>query len=732
MLGRIGRYELVRLIARGGMASVYEATDPALGRRVALKVIRDADPALVERLRREAAAVARLRHPHIVQVHEVGTDLDVHFIAMDYIDGPTLGDAARGLPRGERVRIMESIARAAAHAHEHGIVHRDIKPGNILVEKGHPYLTDFGLAKVQEGLDLTRSGTPVGTPFYMPPEQVRGERAAGPASDVWSLGAILHELLADRPPFPGTNVNVIYQKILFADPDPMPPGVPRDLETICARALEKSPAHRYATAAEFADDLRRWRDGEPVLARRAPAWERVLRKLRRHAAAAAAVMIVLAVSAAAVLAIVAQRAASRKRLEEADRRAAQERETAARRQAALQRLAQIWSTVVERKRDLRLLKSKPEAARAELAQAVREIDAHVREWPGDPQGWYVRARGRAYLGDTTGAAQDAREAAKRPDFRLAWTLLGLVKVEEHQRAAMADSIGARPILDEALDAFDRGVAPGEARAAAEAFGLTWTREDVVLERLAAALRTAYREEDSGTARRMLEEAAREYRAEEYAWWIGFLGGSLEERIGWWTKAIEWAPGFEEAYYARAHLRSVVGQTQDALADYTRVIELNPSIAPAWVNRGLLKRRQGDDYGALGDYERALAVDPRCVEAYNNRANVRADMGDTAGALADIDEAVRLKPDYPEAWHVRGVIKSRADRLDDALADLTRAIELRPDYAKALFNRGSVRFLKGDFAGAVADYEASLRLTPHDAPWRTDYEDHLRRAREKRK
>src|SRR5438477_91232 len=204
---RLGKYDVLSEIGRGGTSIVYKAMDPDLKRTVALKVLRDAvHPVLIERLHREATAAASLRHPNIVSVHEVGTILGpdggaLHFIAMDYVEGRNLAEAAAEMSPAERLEVIHSVAQTAAFAHEQGIVHRDLKPENILLEpatrvessglRWRVWLTDFGLAKIIGGEDLTRSGTVLGTPHYMSPEQVRGRaREMVPATDVWALGVM--------------------------------------------------------------------------------------------------------------------------------------------------------------------------------------------------------------------------------------------------------------------------------------------------------------------------------------------------------------------------------------------------------------------------------------------------------------------------------------------------------------------------------------------------------------
>jgi tetratricopeptide (TPR) repeat protein/predicted Ser/Thr protein kinase len=286
---RCGRYEILREIARGGMAVVYEARDPDLGRSVALKILKEGN---LERLRREAQAAARLRHPNVVVLHEVGAD----YIAMDLLRGKTYAEAMGGMKTDEKLAVLETVARAVAHAHAQGVIHRDLKPQNVMIEPdGRVVLTDFGLARIDGGEDLTRTGAVFGTPHYMAPEQVQGG-ASSPATDVWALGVLLHEAVRGARPFEGATSLALYDQIVRNDP----PLLPGDLGAIASKALEKDPARRYPEAGAFADDLGRARRGEPVSAKAAGPFSRLARRIRRRPAPA---LVALLLAAAALFVV---------------------------------------------------------------------------------------------------------------------------------------------------------------------------------------------------------------------------------------------------------------------------------------------------------------------------------------------------------------------------------------------------------------------------------------------
>jgi tRNA A-37 threonylcarbamoyl transferase component Bud32 len=288
-----GRYHLLRELAHGGMGVVYLAHDPTLGRQVALKMIRSGALARfeeVERFQREARAAAQLHHPNVVPIHEVGEHDGRHYFTMEYVDGGSLAehrDRLAGDPRAA-VTLLEKVARAVHAAHEKGVLHRDLKPANVLLDdRGEPRVTDFGLAKLlDEDVELTHSGDVLGTPAYMAPEQAAGQLSrVGPTCDVWSLGVMLYELLTGQRPFSGSSRAETTRRIREDDPArprSVRPRLPRDLETICLKCLEKGPEQRYPTAAELADDLARWLRDEPIRARPASRLRLAARAVRRH------------------------------------------------------------------------------------------------------------------------------------------------------------------------------------------------------------------------------------------------------------------------------------------------------------------------------------------------------------------------------------------------------------------------------------------------------------------
>ncbi len=307
---KVAGYQILGELGRGGMGVVYKARQRGLHRLVALKMIlagAHAGELQLARFGIEAEAVARLQHPNIVQIHEVGQQEGLPYFSLEFVDGGPLDKKIAGKPQPHReaAQLIETLARAMHFAHKQGIIHRDLKPANILMTKdGVPKITDFGLAKRLEESESsqTKSGTIMGTPNYMAPEQARGEvRMVGPLSDLYSLGAMLYELLTGRPPFQGANVMDTVLQVTRNEPVPparLQPSTPRDLETICLKCLQKIPSKRYADCFELAEDLRRYLAGEPIMARPVSNAERLWRWCQRNptlAGAAATILLLLLV-----------------------------------------------------------------------------------------------------------------------------------------------------------------------------------------------------------------------------------------------------------------------------------------------------------------------------------------------------------------------------------------------------------------------------------------------------
>jgi len=365
-----GTYELLEEVARGGMGIVYKARQTQIDRTVAVKVLaagQFAAPDFVKRFRTEAQATASLDHPNIVPIYEVGEWEGQPFFSMRFLESGSLADRISNrelhLSQREAARLVAKLARAVHYAHQRGILHRDIKPGNVLLDaQGEPHLTDFGLAKlVEKQSTLTRTLAMLGTPSYMSPEQARGEaKQLTTAVDVYGLGAVFYELLTGQPPFAGGTTMETVRQVLDKEPrrpSTLKPGIDRDLETICLKCLEKDPALRYGSAEALAADLDRWECNEPVLARPPSAPYRFQKAWRRNKLAwSAAIAVFFAVLVGLGLAAAGWRQAERSRIV-----AAQQRDLAQQR---------LYDSLVREAHSIRVIR--PLGYRTELIDRIRQ------------------------------------------------------------------------------------------------------------------------------------------------------------------------------------------------------------------------------------------------------------------------------------------------------------------------------------------------------------------------
>ncbi len=655
---RVGGYRIVRELGRGGMGVVYLVEAVALQRPVALKVLVGGDAELVDRFQLEARTAARVKHPNVVGVHEVGRDGSRWFLAMDLVDGESL--RARLLRDGpleprEAARVAEAIGRALQQAHTLGVLHRDVKPHNILVARdGIPLLADFGLAKDVGASGITATGDVLGTPAYMSPEQAMSDLArVDRRTDVYSLGATLYEALTGRPPFQGvTAINVLRQVIEDA---PEPPsrhrrGLDRDLQTIVLACLEKDPAARYDTAGELADDLGRWLRHEPITARPQGAWVRAAKWARRRPLGATVVglsMVAATVAVTAALVVRVERAAERARV----------------RSEALDALAVA-----------RVASQTDDQRHGAGFDALAAAQRWLRNAPDDAE--------------ATAAVVDAAGLAAAAARRVADTRALL---EAHTVAA-----GLRPGDADLARARD---------AAAEL--VRWSR--------------ARNDGDAAGARHALERAVALADEWPEPWiWLAMLHEDFADYGSALTAvAAAEARGGQraEVLRVRAHLLVKLGDVEGGLRACDELLELRES-APAHAARAELAVRRGDLAGAVADLTAATRLQPEVAQRWRRRAEVRADMGDP-GHLDDFLEAVRRGPSDPLAWIGLGKAYGRAGRLDEALEALDEAVRVAPTLAQGWWGRAAVHATRGDREAALRDLDEALRLAPGDMRYLAD-------------
>jgi tetratricopeptide (TPR) repeat protein len=712
-------------------------------RIVALKMLFDTDPldpVQLARFRAEAEAVARLRHPNIIQVYEVGEHNGRPFFSMEYAEGGSLAQRLAGAPPSAReaAALLEVLARAVHAAHEAGIVHRDLKPANVLLTAdGTPKVADFGLAK---RLDVdgghTRSEQLLGTPGYMAPEQALCQhRRVGPAADVYALGAILYEVLTGRPPFRADTPFDTALLVVTEEPVPprrLQPKLPVDLETVCLKCLRKEPGGRYASALDLAEDLRRFLAGEPIRARPVPAWERALKWARRHPSSAglagAVVLAALGVTSGAVFygLYQGQRAADRERQAAAERRQLDRRQQVEPLRAQGQEAEAAGNFQAARDRwvaALALLDPDPAAASEDLRRSLEEH----------------RDRAGARLREDA-ARRDLRDRLDRFEEGCREVLSHEISFTESSRAA--DRAAVRRAAPAALARFDIRAeeAPAEAVRHLDAYR-PWCAEPARLDRAAAGcyqvlLAWAEAEATPGPGEGAGEASPREaLRLLDVAAALGEAHHLPTPRAFRLRRARYLAQAGDEAA-ARAEreqadrlrpetsldlfLTALDAYRQGRLAEAAdacdRVLSREADHFWARYLLALCDLHAGDWKTAKAGLSACLARDPGFVWARLLLATARDRLGEDAAAEEDFARALAEAPDPTARALVltnRGAMWVRRHEWDRAVADLRQATELQPDAAEGYANLVQAHRGRKDWPAALAALDQALARRPGD-------------------
>ncbi|GEM_PF-1028958 len=760
-----GRYRLLEKLGQGGMGVVWKAWDTQLKRVVALKQIltkEGVDGEQIERFMREAQLAAKLRHPNIIAVHDVGVHEGQHYFTCEYVEGRSLEEAMKGrVPPKQLLSWVKDVAQALAYAHEQGVVHRDVKPANVLVDgHGKPYVMDFGLAKdvdlsTKEGArraTLTAAGAVMGTPMFMSPEQASGRtHALGPATDQFSLGVMLYQMLTGRLPFAGRSLGELFIEIMHKEPTPPSKTnsrVHRDVETICMKALEKDPGKRYRSMSDLGIDLGRYLDGEPILARPISMAERLWRKARKRKA------VLLSTAAAVAIGVVAlgwsihtslrssrdfsAAMASARRAEasaedaEGDdagrfyataRDAYQEAMTVKRgdldAKAGYDRIVAVLEELSStRQGDLRHAKTreKESLAQAALEQSERQKAEQAKEASEEAQGLLEKARTslaaaarylyrkdadyEGILGRVEAPRKQIQEAlAKAPDAAQGHFLLGrawsLCWEDEKAEACFRKAIALDPRFSPAHCELGRILV---VRAYFLSLGRLGEQGGAwATAAIDAAISSIVRGGEQGGTRPtflqdLVQQAAMEFEAASH-------GSEYEDELHRDIAAVM-------ALYAQANSAGMWNTARSAV-ERSGMVEGSEELH--WL-AGVAAGAAGSDRD-IESFDKAIEIRPRYPYALLSRARAREKRGDNKGAMADLDAAIEVYPRLFWALWVRGGLRFRLDDLAGAIADLDVAVEIRPGDPHILLSRGTVRDRKGDLEGAIADFNAALEAEP---------------------
>ena len=709
------RYRIVEQVAEGGFGVVYKAYDTQLDRIVALKLLKLRTEGEIREFEKEAKTAAKLRHPNIITVHDLGVEDGQPYFTMDFIEGTTL----RGLMEQQKYlsvvdafKMIVCVTDALTYAHSEGIIHRDIKPENIFIDReGRVYLGDFGVAKRVEVGGATASRI-VGTPYYMSPEQANGEKLDG-RTDMWSLGVVLYEALCGKKPFEGKTTINIFKRIWFSEPVSMRklnPRIDRDAETIVMKCLEKEADKRYGAMEDLKADMERYLRGEPIKARPVGLFEKLYRKAKRHKVATLSVLVVVLVLVVTGIVLY--------------RRGLEEEAELERRQREAVRLLSEASAAFEKgdyERALGLVSKSLTLNETEEARRLYE----------DCSGRIAERKQR------DAARKKAEEILKR---------LSLVASLEEKLKVYDDAIRAAPFwqklyldkgellkrnnrYEEAVKVFEKAVElareqgerSGEAVAHFHIGMILWEEgrggliagEGSVKEtvRDAVKVREALRHfkkvgELLPDVRNPMTLFAEAMEADQR--------GEYDRAIELLSEAIKRKPDFAYGFYNRGNVWADKGELDKAITDYNKAIELDPKLAAAFNNRGVAWANKGDYDRAIEDYTKAIELDPKLWQAFYSRGNAWCKRGELGKAIADYNKAIQLNPKLAEAFYNRGVAWAERGEFDKAIADYTKAIELSPRDAEAFNNRGVAWYKKGEFDRAIADYTKAIELNRQDA------------------
>jgi tetratricopeptide (TPR) repeat protein len=631
-------YEILQRLGEGGMGVVYKARHAGLNRLVALKMIRggfEARADLLVRFRVEAEAVAQLRHPNILQIYDVGEASGLPFVALELLEGGSLGErmAANPQPGRQAAELMMTLARAVHVAHQAGIIHRDLKPSNVLfATDGTLRVADFGLAKRVDSDDgQTLSGQIMGTPSYMAPEQARGHsRIVGPAADVYALGAILYELLTGRAPFKGATPLETVRQVIDNDPvapSRLVPKVPRDLETIALKCLQKEPSRRFASAQAMAEDLGRYLRGEPIQARRIPFWVRGAKWVKRRPLAAALWLLAIALGAGGIAAVFARQQAA---LERSETIAA-----AQTRWESLQREARAARTEGElQKAQERLVAFGPELKPIQDDRRIQELHGFLAE-------------AREDVGRRLAVLQ--AERAKR--YQLQEVRQGYQKFHGlRMNAHFLDTPSA---------------------------GLDWLLPHFLDTRFAELDLRSNRD----ASRRVAEAALGLYAApgSGAAWVLGALPASLPE-----SERTEIAEGCYELLLMLAEVEDTPAL---GLRRLDQAARLRPATRAYHLRRAACLARAGDAAGAERERGEAGRVQPATAFDHFLVGQERYQRQDLDGAAQAFDAALQLQPDYFWAQCLSAVCSLRLNQPVEAKAGLNACLQRERGFAWLFLLRG---------------------------------------------
>jgi serine/threonine-protein kinase len=781
-LPRISGYDVQAVLGQGGMGVVYQAWHLRLNRPVALKMLLAgayARPEELQRFLREAETLAGLNHPNIVRVHDAGGTDTQPWFTMELLEGGSLSRQLAGTPQPARqaAQLLATLAEAMHAAHQAGIIHRDLKPANVLLTAdGVPRITDFGLARRLEGhAGLTSSGAAVGTPSYMAPEQAQGKlRALGPAVDVYALGAILYELLTGRPPFRAETAAETLLQVIHSEP--VPPSrlnarVPRDLETICLKCLEKEPRRRYPSARALAEDLGRFLEGRPILARPLSRAERCWRWSRRNpretALAGLALLVLFLVGGGAWW-------SDRQRALRQTEQALQEARTRQGAQGALEQARVLrrqahWAEAKKALEQVALLigDEGPEDLRQQLAQSWRDtrmaqtldriaqakatiVDGRFDTAQAPPAyalafrnyGLAIRDESVAELARRIRDSELEQELVDALDD---WIFLEPSDLVQ-KLVAVASAVDPAPWRDQVRQAMAgrnmaalaclAEVAPLAKQSVPLLVALGWQlsspREEGVVIACGGASQVGFLASPGGLgplvaalARisagsdpvRLLRRLQPEHLADYLVNLT--LGTALAmrdpgEAVSYYRAALAVRPGSVAVHSNLGVALNNKGRTDEAIDQFRRAVQIDPNDLWTRDNLGMALGLAGRTDEAIEQFQQILRLDPRFAPAHNHLGFALASQGRIDESLGYFEQALRINPGDATVHVNLGNTLFRQHRIDDAIDHFRQALRIAPRHAQAHNHLGVALANKGRIDEAIDHFEQALRIDPRDA------------------
>ncbi len=746
----LGGVVLYEKLGAGGMGAVYRGRHLRLDIDVAVKVMAppvglppDQADKHVRRFLREARTAASVKHPNLIRVYDVNSESGVHFIIMDYVDGESAAGRLkrRGrLSEEEAVEIALGAAEGLAAAHEQGIVHRDVKPDNILIDKaGDVVVADLGLAKAYaaegqagESPKVTETQTAVGTPHYMSPEQIVASKDVGPQSDVWSLGVTLYQLVTGQVPWSDSSVFLLADKIRnepVPDPKTHCAGLSDAICAIITKATRKTPAERYADCGEVTRVLRGHLDSIRTSAQSAlPDAEAGATRLAVAGFAPPDPETMTLIAVAAVGDSRGEKRPSEAQAATLPTRRVRSRATLV--VAIVVALALLAGSGIlyflsgPRDASAYVSRGRSRARKKNWDGAFRDLDKAIKLAPNDARAYSARGDAHFEKGDWSNAIRDYDIAVEfDPNDVVASRNR---PVAYHNRAVgkvwRGDLDGAIRDYDMAmqLDPDNAGISPDLARTYHRRGGVKLDMGD---------LDGAIRDFDMAVA--LEPRYATSYFNRGFAKgrkrdWNGAIA-DLEKSLELEPNSLDAHRNLALVYYNRGGMKLEKGDVDAAIEDYDKSIQHNPKDAQVYHNRGLARARKGDEDGAIVDFERAIKLRPDHSDtrgllalAYSGRGLAKEGKGDEDGAIRDVEKAFQINPGDPvlkrnlaRAYLYRGTARAARRDLESAIRDLDKAIQLDPNNALTYEMRGRVRQDKGDLDGAIRNFDKAIQLDPKE-------------------